>query len=273
MKGSTRSFVLGLIGVAALSVVGVFAVGERATANDTVHVYKTPTCGCCSKWIDALEAAGFKVASTDLPSLAPIKRQHGVTADLSSCHTALIGDYVIEGHVPPPGYPATPRREAGCRRSRRSGHAARFPRHGASGPAPPRSLRCRRLWAGRAQRLLPSRAGFLRETRIGVAPRDRRARGTLAGRPRRAREEADRRPPKSSRVGVGNGASLVGGRPIADVEALRPRCDRTDRWPRPHRLRDEERRRVAVRGARSRGPGPRSGWRRCAGSRTTLPTW
>jgi len=65
-----------------------------------VLVYKTPTCGCCTAWIDHLKTHGFDVKSVDLRDLTKIKQQHGVTRELASCHTALIDGYVIEGHVP-----------------------------------------------------------------------------------------------------------------------------------------------------------------------------
>ena len=63
-------------------------------------VYKTPTCGCCSKWVDHVKAAGFTVKTIDQPDLSELKADVGVTKALSSCHTALVGGYVIEGHVP-----------------------------------------------------------------------------------------------------------------------------------------------------------------------------
>ena len=66
----------------------------------SVTVYKTPTCGCCVKWIDHLEAGGLTVEAVDLDSVAGIKREHGVPNELASCHTALVDGYVIEGHVP-----------------------------------------------------------------------------------------------------------------------------------------------------------------------------
>ncbi|MDJ0851375.1 MAG: DUF411 domain-containing protein [Myxococcota bacterium] len=65
-----------------------------------VQVYKSPTCGCCGKWIDHLEANGFEVEARDVKHVAPIKRAHGVPVKLASCHTALVEGYVIEGHVP-----------------------------------------------------------------------------------------------------------------------------------------------------------------------------
>jgi hypothetical protein len=66
----------------------------------TVQVYKSPSCGCCSKWIDHLEDHGFSVVAHDLPDVTPVKRETGIPRPLSSCHTAFVGGYVIEGHVP-----------------------------------------------------------------------------------------------------------------------------------------------------------------------------
>lgn len=73
---------------------------NEAAQAATIQVYKTPTCGCCTKWIDHLEAAGFEVEATDLPDLASLKSENGVPPELGSCHTALVDGYVIEGHVP-----------------------------------------------------------------------------------------------------------------------------------------------------------------------------
>jgi hypothetical protein len=66
----------------------------------TVLVYKSPTCGCCNGWIEHLEAAGFTVEARDSRELMTVKRDAGVPVELSSCHTALVGGYVVEGHVP-----------------------------------------------------------------------------------------------------------------------------------------------------------------------------
>jgi hypothetical protein len=65
-----------------------------------IHVYKSPTCGCCTDWVDHLKENGFRVEVTDTNNLNPIKIDAGLTPSLASCHTAFVGDYVIEGHVP-----------------------------------------------------------------------------------------------------------------------------------------------------------------------------
>jgi hypothetical protein len=73
------------------------AVGGEAL---TIKVYKSPTCGCCAKWIEHLEAAGFEVEVQDSDAMALVKAEAGVPTDLQSCHTGMIGDYWVEGHVP-----------------------------------------------------------------------------------------------------------------------------------------------------------------------------
>ena len=65
-----------------------------------VTVYKTPTCGCCTKWVGHLEENGFEVETKDLSNLGMIKSMAGVKPEHASCHTAQVGGYVVEGHVP-----------------------------------------------------------------------------------------------------------------------------------------------------------------------------
>lgn len=75
--------------------------GARATRDTAVvTVYKSPTCGCCTAWVDHMRASGFRVAAIDTNDVDAVKRQHGVAAEHGSCHTALVGGYVLEGHVP-----------------------------------------------------------------------------------------------------------------------------------------------------------------------------
>lgn len=71
-----------------------------AADSIVVTVYKSPTCGCCTAWVEHLRKEGFRVVAIDTADIDAIKRRQGVTQELSSCHTAVVGDYVIEGHVP-----------------------------------------------------------------------------------------------------------------------------------------------------------------------------
>lgn len=77
-----------------------YLCGTAAEELPTVQIYKSPTCGCCTKWAGHLRQQGFTVQAKDLTNVEPIKREHSVPAQLRSCHTALLGGYVIEGHVP-----------------------------------------------------------------------------------------------------------------------------------------------------------------------------
>jgi hypothetical protein len=70
------------------------------SAKPQLTVYKSPTCGCCAKWVDYMQANGFTAAVTNLPDVTGVKIKHGVPRQLASCHTTLVGGYVIEGHVP-----------------------------------------------------------------------------------------------------------------------------------------------------------------------------
>lgn len=72
-------------------------------AATPIRVVKDPNCGCCAAWVDVLEADGFAatVELMDYDALQAHKTASGITADMISCHTAHLGGYVIEGHVPP----------------------------------------------------------------------------------------------------------------------------------------------------------------------------
>ena len=84
--------------VAAMAITGAALTAQ--TEKPTVLVYKTPTCGCCTKWVEHLQANGFKVETQHRDDLTAIRQQHKVPLAVTSCHTALVGSYVVEGHVP-----------------------------------------------------------------------------------------------------------------------------------------------------------------------------
>jgi hypothetical protein len=84
--------------VAVMGAVALLATQQSVAAD--VVVYKSPTCGCCGKWIEHMEEAGFRVDVQDRGDLSPIKAEHGVPRRLQSCHTAKVGGYLVEGHVP-----------------------------------------------------------------------------------------------------------------------------------------------------------------------------
>lgn len=89
---------LSLTGAAAALVTrGVPALALPAA---TITVYKSPSCGCCKKWVEHLRKNGFTVTVRDVDDVSPMKASLGVPPALQSCHTAVLGAYVIEGHVP-----------------------------------------------------------------------------------------------------------------------------------------------------------------------------
>ena len=77
------------------------AAALPAMAQDRrMTAYKTPWCGCCDGWVAHMRAAGWTVEVIELEDLAPVRARHGVPDRLAGCHTAVVGDYAIEGHVP-----------------------------------------------------------------------------------------------------------------------------------------------------------------------------
>ncbi len=111
---SRRSFLHALLG-------SVLATGAATVANaqlprpksaatsaailppgvpSAITVYKDPNCGCCAEWIKHIRAAGFVATVRDTSDMATVKASMGVPEALQSCHTARVGSYTIEGHVP-----------------------------------------------------------------------------------------------------------------------------------------------------------------------------
>jgi hypothetical protein len=89
-----------LLAVAAVAATTLAAVPARHADPVAMTVYRSESCGCCKKWEEHMRKHGFTVTSVVQDDLSQIKAESGVTANLRSCHTALVGGYVIEGHVP-----------------------------------------------------------------------------------------------------------------------------------------------------------------------------
>lgn len=125
-----RSFLL--TGAAA-----TLALPAMADAEPILKVVKTPTCGCCTAWVDHVRQAGFQVEAQDVDqdALNALKNGLQIAPELAGCHTAVVGDYFIEGHAGRRHRPASLRATGGAR-AERARYADEFPRHGRS--------RCRR---------------------------------------------------------------------------------------------------------------------------------
>jgi hypothetical protein len=92
---------LGLILGVGVSVAGTVGMqAQPKPAKVAVTVYKTSTCGCCSKWVEHMKSNGFEAKAIDVEDIDHVKRANGVPGTMESCHTALVGGYVVEGHVP-----------------------------------------------------------------------------------------------------------------------------------------------------------------------------
>lgn len=89
---------LPILGLALL----IAGCGANAEPKETMMVYKSATCGCCTGWKNHMASSGYKVKVVNLADkdLAAIKHKYGVSGSLMSCHTAVVGDYFIEGHIP-----------------------------------------------------------------------------------------------------------------------------------------------------------------------------
>lgn len=96
---NARRPVLLFLVAAAIAWAGTIWVAAQGT-KPQMTVYKSPTCGCCSKWIEHMKANGFDVKAIDVDDVDKVKREHGVPASAASCHTGLVNGYVVEGHVP-----------------------------------------------------------------------------------------------------------------------------------------------------------------------------
>jgi hypothetical protein len=95
LQSLTRRNALGL--VAAFFALPRHPAGAKTSA---ILVHKDPDCSCCSGWVRHLQAAGFVVTVDRTKDLRSARERLGVPADLAACHTAEVGGYVLEGHVP-----------------------------------------------------------------------------------------------------------------------------------------------------------------------------
>ena len=89
-----------LVRLALLAGFLLVAPGRSLAEPPAMQVYKSPTCGCCQKWVEHFRAKGWSVAVSNVADTRPVKRELGVPAGLSSCHTAIVDGYYVEGHVP-----------------------------------------------------------------------------------------------------------------------------------------------------------------------------
>tara|TARA_Y100000310_G_C20699925_1_gene828783 strand:- start:6720 stop:7148 length:429 start_codon:yes stop_codon:yes gene_type:complete len=83
-----------------LPLIFLVACSQAPSNGTTATVFKSPQCGCCVGFIGYLESDGYTVARRDTNAMDEIHRQHNIPSNIESCHTTIIGDYFVEGHVP-----------------------------------------------------------------------------------------------------------------------------------------------------------------------------
>lgn len=86
--------------VACILFAGLLIALPARAEGPSISVIKSPTCGCCSAWLEHLKANGFTVTSENVNDLYERKDKMKIPAALQSCHTGIVGGYIIEGHVP-----------------------------------------------------------------------------------------------------------------------------------------------------------------------------
>ena len=112
--GAAATVMAGVLSLTALRTIGAQGAGNGASGTSpdgqsghlssrlprAITVYKDPNCGCCKEWVKHVSAAGFTATVHDTADMDSVKRAMGVPESLASCHTARVGTYIIEGHVP-----------------------------------------------------------------------------------------------------------------------------------------------------------------------------
>ena len=105
IKSHIKLLAIGLVTIVASLVFNpVFSPAIASPLPNTtlpeVTVYRDPSCHCCGRWMNHLTAEGFHLTEIEMDDLASLKQQYGVPEDQTSCHTAVMNGYVLEGHVP-----------------------------------------------------------------------------------------------------------------------------------------------------------------------------
>ena len=90
-----------LIGIASVLILSSALWGQQPKPKPiAMSVYKSPSCGCCSLWVDYMRKNGFDAKVQDVDNIGALKLKLGVREEFSSCHTTEVGGYIVEGHVP-----------------------------------------------------------------------------------------------------------------------------------------------------------------------------
>lgn len=105
---NSKALLIGLV-VIVVGIIGFMTTTtQSSSSNETslekngvvVTVYKSPTCGCCGVWASYMKKEGYEIETQNIQDMSTIKQELGIPYELESCHTAEVGGYVVEGHIP-----------------------------------------------------------------------------------------------------------------------------------------------------------------------------
>ena len=101
MKGNPmkRRFFLSAL-TAVLALPSLTTVWADSSSSHKMMVFKSPTCGCCGEWVKIMKDAGFELTVRNVEEMDSIKKMASIPDEMQSCHTAKVGGYIVEGHVP-----------------------------------------------------------------------------------------------------------------------------------------------------------------------------
>lgn len=91
-------FLVSVVSAATMLLLPLPSIAEESAGE--VTVYKDPSCECCGRWVSHMRQNGFSVVVNNVDDMTPVKRFMGIPEALESCHTATVGNYRVEGHVP-----------------------------------------------------------------------------------------------------------------------------------------------------------------------------
>ena len=95
-----KKFYFILFSIILVSIIFFSTQSKNAESKIPITVYKSPSCGCCEGYATELRKNGFQVEVISIEDMNTIKEQYNIPRNMESCHTALVGDYFVEGHVP-----------------------------------------------------------------------------------------------------------------------------------------------------------------------------
>jgi hypothetical protein len=99
MKKKTRNNLIYTISIIVFAL-GFIWLSQNNNQDYDAVVYKSPTCSCCRQYISYLEREGYNIKSESINDMQSVKEKYDISPIMESCHTMVIDDYVVEGHVP-----------------------------------------------------------------------------------------------------------------------------------------------------------------------------